>query len=100
MGGSCAYIDNKIYFANYLSAYQSYDVSKNELTALKNNPQIRDGKLVNFRGKPAVFGGRDRTNQPSKVIKVYDKDKNNWDTEIAYDSKEIGSARSVTYVNK
>merc|ERR1712142_985143 len=96
--GSCAYVDNVVYFVDsQYGMWVSYDVAKAKQDTIAS-PKIKDGKLVNFRGKLAIFGGNDDNGNPSKVIKVYDKDKNNWDTEIAYDSQEMASSKTKSLI--
>jgi len=94
---TCAYVDNVVYFYDGLN-YRSYDVKTATVSDIPF-PAISSGYLTNFRGKLAIFGGLDDiTSSSSEVIKVFDN--NNWNTEIAYNSKELGGADFVTYVNK
>jgi len=94
---SCAFVDNVVYFEDESGSFSSYDVAKLKLSQI-SSPSISSGFLANFRGKLAIFGGKDGAGNHSEVIKVFDND--NWDTEIAYSSDNMRNARSVTYVNK
>ena len=95
---SCTLVNNVVYFEDYIGKFFSYDVAKANFSEIAH-PNIKGGSLANFRGKAALLGGGGMTNSgPSKVIKVFEN--GNWDTEIPFDSSDVGNAAYVTVINK
>merc|ERR1740129_1090991 len=66
------YINDVVTFEDGNNDFYSYDLNKGELTKLPH-PEIKGGKLINFRGKPTYVGGREKyTNELMGDALVYE----------------------------